>query len=181
MTGHVVSLSRRRALLAAAENFTVLIKNSITYPKFNIHRSVSLNVKKTCVERCRLLSVRYMQTCCFIVCHDIRRMSSSLRRNILPHINSSYLKRCEFNRTTDPHCPIFRLKHIVSEAGEEFQEMAVKVCPIQNKTCFLKCLLLYNLVPPHFYYLSFLISLKFHLSGLSQVITVSYLSTLTCS
>ncbi|XP_038559510.1 P2X purinoceptor 4b isoform X2 [Micropterus salmoides] len=75
----------KRALLAAAENFTVLIKNSITYPKFNFHG-----------------------------------------RNILPHINSSYLKRCEFSRTTDPHCPIFRLKHIVSEAGEDFQDMAVK-------------------------------------------------------
>uniref|UniRef100_A0A669DVI5 P2X purinoceptor n=1 Tax=Oreochromis niloticus TaxID=8128 RepID=A0A669DVI5_ORENI len=73
------------ALLAAAENFTVLIKNSITYPKFNFHR-----------------------------------------RNILPHVNSSYLKRCEFSRLTDPHCPIFRLKDIVSEAGEDFQDMAVK-------------------------------------------------------
>ncbi|XP_040897872.1 P2X purinoceptor 4b [Toxotes jaculatrix] len=75
----------QQALLATAENFTVLIKNSITYPKFNVHR-----------------------------------------RNILPHINSSYLKRCEFNRRTDPDCPIFRLKHIVSEAGEDFQDMAVK-------------------------------------------------------
>ncbi|XP_072244624.1 P2X purinoceptor 4a-like [Leuresthes tenuis] len=74
-----------RPLLAAAENFTVLIKNSITYPKFNFHR-----------------------------------------RNILPHINSSYLKRCEFSRETDPDCPIFRLKHIVKEAGETFQDMAVK-------------------------------------------------------
>ncbi|XP_019949293.2 P2X purinoceptor 4b [Paralichthys olivaceus] len=73
------------ALLAAAENFTVLIKNSITYPKFKFHR-----------------------------------------RNIVPHINSSYLKRCEFSHSTDPDCPIFRLKHIVSEAGEDFQEMAVK-------------------------------------------------------
>ncbi|XP_075960809.1 P2X purinoceptor 4b [Anarhichas minor] len=73
------------ALLAAAENFTVLIKNSITYPKFNFHK-----------------------------------------RNILSHVNSSYLKRCEFNRATDPDCPIFRLKHIVSEAGEEFEDMAVK-------------------------------------------------------
>uniref|UniRef100_A0A3Q3N4Q0 P2X purinoceptor n=1 Tax=Mastacembelus armatus TaxID=205130 RepID=A0A3Q3N4Q0_9TELE len=72
------------AMLTAAENFTVLIKNSITYPKFNFHR-----------------------------------------RNILPHINSSYLNSCEFNRATDPDCPIFRLKHIVSEAGEEFQDMAV--------------------------------------------------------
>ncbi|XP_028270215.1 P2X purinoceptor 4-like [Parambassis ranga] len=75
----------KHALLAAAENFTVLIKNSITYPKFNVHR-----------------------------------------RNILPHINSSYLKRCEFNRVTDPDCPIFRLKDIISEAGEDFQDMAVK-------------------------------------------------------
>uniref|UniRef100_A0A3B3TYD9 P2X purinoceptor n=1 Tax=Poecilia latipinna TaxID=48699 RepID=A0A3B3TYD9_9TELE len=73
------------SLLAEAENFTVLIKNSITYPKFNFHK-----------------------------------------RNILSHINSTYLKRCEFNRKTDPDCPIFRLKHIVSEAGEDFQDMAVK-------------------------------------------------------
>ncbi|AWP06605.1 P2X purinoceptor [Scophthalmus maximus] len=73
------------ALLAAAENFTVLIKNSITYPKFKFHR-----------------------------------------RNIMPHINSSYLKMCEFNHATDPDCPIFRLKHIVSGAGEEFQDIAVK-------------------------------------------------------
>uniref|UniRef100_UPI0037E8CDFE P2X purinoceptor 4b n=1 Tax=Semicossyphus pulcher TaxID=241346 RepID=UPI0037E8CDFE len=74
-----------RPLLAAAENFTVLIKNSVTYPKFKFHR-----------------------------------------RNILPRINSSYLKRCEFNRTTDLDCPIFRLKHMVSEAGEEFEDMAAK-------------------------------------------------------
>ncbi|KAM4577800.1 P2X purinoceptor 4a-like [Fundulus diaphanus] len=75
----------KRALLAAAENFTVLIKNSITYPKFNFHK-----------------------------------------RNILPHINSSYLKTCEYSHKTDPDCPIFRLRHIVSEAGEDFQDMAVK-------------------------------------------------------
>ncbi|XP_074527039.1 P2X purinoceptor 4a-like [Halichoeres trimaculatus] len=75
----------KHPLLAAAENFTVLIKNSITYPKFNFHA-----------------------------------------RNILPHINSLYLKRCQFNRTTDPDCPIFLLKHMVSEAGEEFEDMAVK-------------------------------------------------------
>ncbi len=56
-------------------------------------------------------------------------LPSCHRRNILPHINSSYLKKCEFNRETDPDCPIFRLKHIVSEAGEEFQDMAVKVRP----------------------------------------------------
>ncbi|XP_046904113.1 P2X purinoceptor 4b [Hypomesus transpacificus] len=75
-----------QALLGAAENFTVLIKNSVTYPKFNFHG-----------------------------------------RNIMSDIvNTSYLKRCEFNRQTDPHCPIFHLKTMVSEAEEEFQTMAVK-------------------------------------------------------
>ncbi|TRY88561.1 hypothetical protein DNTS_034541 [Danionella cerebrum] len=71
-------------LLANAENFTVLIKNSIRYPKFNFNK-----------------------------------------RNILPSINSSYLARCVFNDKTDPNCPIFRLKDIVTKAGEDFQTMAV--------------------------------------------------------
>uniref|UniRef100_A0A3P8X7F4 Purinergic receptor n=1 Tax=Esox lucius TaxID=8010 RepID=A0A3P8X7F4_ESOLU len=72
-------------LLAGAENFTVLIKNTVTYPKFNFHK-----------------------------------------RNILPDVNSSYLKQCEFNRITDPHCPIFRLKDMVAEAEEDFQTMATR-------------------------------------------------------
>ncbi|KAM6965377.1 P2X purinoceptor 4a-like [Aplochiton taeniatus] len=75
------------AMLAEAEEFTVLIKNSVTFPKFNLNR-----------------------------------------RNILPEMNSTYLKHCEFNRTTDPHCPIFRFKHMISEAGEDFshQYLCVK-------------------------------------------------------
>uniref|UniRef100_A0A3P8X7H7 Purinergic receptor n=1 Tax=Esox lucius TaxID=8010 RepID=A0A3P8X7H7_ESOLU len=47
-------------------------------------------------------------------------------RNILPDVNSSYLKQCEFNRITDPHCPIFRLKDMVAEAEEDFQTMATR-------------------------------------------------------
>uniref|UniRef100_A0A673X5A6 Purinergic receptor P2X, ligand-gated ion channel, 4b n=1 Tax=Salmo trutta TaxID=8032 RepID=A0A673X5A6_SALTR len=47
-------------------------------------------------------------------------------RNILPDVNSSYLKQCEFNRKTDPYCPIFRLKDMVSEAEEDFQTMAIR-------------------------------------------------------
>lgn len=49
------------------------------------------------------------------------------RRNILPHIESSYLKSCEYNEETDPECPIFQLKYMISEAGEQFRDMAVKV------------------------------------------------------
>ncbi|KAL0965133.1 hypothetical protein UPYG_G00277220 [Umbra pygmaea] len=71
-------------MLGDAENFTVLIKNSIRYPKFNFNK-----------------------------------------RNILPHVNKSYLEQCVFNRTTDPDCPIFRFKDMVTEANEDFQIMAV--------------------------------------------------------
>ncbi|KAK9970641.1 hypothetical protein ABG768_026567 [Culter alburnus] len=73
------------ALLGAAEDFTVLIKNNIQYPKFSFRK-----------------------------------------RNILRHINSTYLKNCTFNKKTDPHCPIFRLGDIVTEAGEDFSVIALK-------------------------------------------------------
>ncbi|XP_052418512.1 P2X purinoceptor 4b isoform X8 [Carassius gibelio] len=73
------------AVLSAAEDFTVLIKNNIQYPKFKFKK-----------------------------------------RNILPHINSTYLKSCMFNRKTDPDCPIFRLGDMVTEAGEDFSVMALK-------------------------------------------------------
>uniref|UniRef100_A0A672S3N5 P2X purinoceptor n=1 Tax=Sinocyclocheilus grahami TaxID=75366 RepID=A0A672S3N5_SINGR len=48
------------------------------------------------------------------------------KRNLLHHINSTYLKNCTFDRKTDPHCPIFRLGHMVTEAGEDFSIMALK-------------------------------------------------------
>uniref|UniRef100_A0A8C1LIG5 P2X purinoceptor n=3 Tax=Cyprinus carpio TaxID=7962 RepID=A0A8C1LIG5_CYPCA len=73
------------ALLGAAEDFTVLIKNNVQYPKFKFRK-----------------------------------------RNILHHINSTYLKNCTFDRKTDPHCPIFRLGDMVTEAGEDFSVMALK-------------------------------------------------------
>lgn len=49
------------------------------------------------------------------------------RRNILPTINSTYLKNCIYDSKTDPFCPIFRLGKIVEAAGQNFQEMAVEV------------------------------------------------------
>lgn len=51
----------------------------------------------------------------------------SCRRNILPTINSTYLKNCIYDAQTDPFCPIFRLGKIVEAAGQDFQEMAVEV------------------------------------------------------
>ncbi|XP_076127023.1 P2X purinoceptor 4-like isoform X2 [Alosa pseudoharengus] len=75
----------RPALLASAENFTVLIKNNIRFPAFNY-----------------------------------------IRRNILPEMTDTYLKKCIFNRRSHPYCPIFRLGDIVTEAKEKFTEIAVE-------------------------------------------------------
>ncbi|XP_030621132.1 P2X purinoceptor 7 [Chanos chanos] len=75
----------RDALLASAENFTVLIKNNIRFPAFNY-----------------------------------------IRRNILPEMTDTYLKKCIYNRRTDPYCPIFRLGDIVHEARENFSDMAIE-------------------------------------------------------
>uniref|UniRef100_A0A9R1SKH5 P2X purinoceptor n=2 Tax=Cyprinus carpio TaxID=7962 RepID=A0A9R1SKH5_CYPCA len=75
----------RPALLASAENFTVMIKNNIRFPAFNY-----------------------------------------IRRNILPEMKDTDLKGCIYNRYKNPYCPIFRLGDIVSEAKENFSEMAVE-------------------------------------------------------
>ncbi|MEE6503981.1 hypothetical protein FKM82_005032 [Ascaphus truei] len=73
------------AFLKDAENFTVLIKNNIWYPKFKFSK-----------------------------------------RNILPNISASYLKKCLYDRASHPFCPIFRLGSVVRDAGENFQEMAIQ-------------------------------------------------------
>ncbi|XP_014450263.1 P2X purinoceptor 4 isoform X2 [Alligator mississippiensis] len=75
----------RPAFLKDAENFTILVKNNIWYPKFNF-----------------------------------------AKRNILPSINSTYLKGCIYDAQTDPFCPIFRIQKIMEAAGQNFQEMAVE-------------------------------------------------------
>ncbi|KAJ6656724.1 hypothetical protein lerEdw1_003611 [Lerista edwardsae] len=73
------------AFLKDAENFTLLVKNNIWYPKFNF-----------------------------------------TKRNILPTISPAHLKNCTYDATTDPYCPIFRLRDMVEAAGQNFQEMAVE-------------------------------------------------------
>ncbi|KAM3937069.1 P2X purinoceptor 7 [Leptodactylus fuscus] len=68
------------AILASAENFTVLIKNTIHFATFGF-----------------------------------------TRKNILPEYNVT----CKYNRVKAPRCPIFRLGDILSEAGENFSQVAV--------------------------------------------------------
>ncbi|XP_064425012.1 P2X purinoceptor 5 [Latimeria chalumnae] len=48
------------------------------------------------------------------------------KNNVFVGKNISYLKSCQFNTEENLYCPIFRLGDIVSLAGSNFQEMAVK-------------------------------------------------------
>ncbi|XP_075690612.1 P2X purinoceptor 7 [Rhinoderma darwinii] len=68
------------AILASAENFTVLIKNTIHFAAFGY-----------------------------------------TRKNILPEYNVT----CKYNKVTAPRCPIFRLGDILTEAGENFSQVAI--------------------------------------------------------
>ncbi|XP_078468228.1 P2X purinoceptor 5-like [Lampetra planeri] len=75
----------RRPVLAGAENFTVFIKNTIRFPKFDFSK-----------------------------------------RNVLERAEAAYLKRCRYNATAAPYCPIFRLGQLVRAAGEDFHSLAVE-------------------------------------------------------
>uniref|UniRef100_UPI00398E5AD0 P2X purinoceptor 5 isoform X2 n=1 Tax=Pristiophorus japonicus TaxID=55135 RepID=UPI00398E5AD0 len=48
------------------------------------------------------------------------------RNNVLDIRNQSYLKNCQYDKTRNAYCPIFRLGDIVNRAGSNFQEMAVE-------------------------------------------------------
>uniref|UniRef100_A0ACB8FZR6 P2X purinoceptor 4 n=1 Tax=Sphaerodactylus townsendi TaxID=933632 RepID=A0ACB8FZR6_9SAUR len=80
-----------------------------------------------------LLSSRMLKTSPFwsritfgIPSSTSRSMYASLKRNILPTINSTYLKSCKYHPQTDRFCPIFRLRTMTDAAGQDFQEMAVQ-------------------------------------------------------
>ncbi|XP_064158284.1 P2X purinoceptor 5-like isoform X6 [Anguilla rostrata] len=45
--------------------------------------------------------------------------------NVLDTANDTYLKRCSYDKITQPYCPIFRLGDLVSWSGHEFQDMAL--------------------------------------------------------
>ncbi|XP_046391326.1 P2X purinoceptor 4-like [Ischnura elegans] len=83
----LLPLKGNRVLINGAENYTVLIKNSIAFPSFG---------------------PKYR------------------RNNILDTTNSSYLQSCRFDAETDPFCPVFRIGDIISDAGENFEDMAYK-------------------------------------------------------
>lgn len=84
----VLPLNGKRPLLTAAENFTILIKNGIAFPKFG---------------------------------------KEYQRRNILEDANSTYLQSCIYDPQHHQFCPVFRVGDIITQAGESFHKIGIKV------------------------------------------------------
>ncbi|XP_060243322.1 P2X purinoceptor 1 isoform X2 [Meriones unguiculatus] len=73
------------ALLQEAENFTLFIKNSISFPRFKVNR-----------------------------------------RNLVEEVNGTYMKKCLYDKTLHPLCPVFNLGYVVRESGQDFRSLAEK-------------------------------------------------------
>ncbi|XP_004592200.2 P2X purinoceptor 6 [Ochotona princeps] len=73
-----------RPLLAQAENFTLFIKNTVTFRKFNFSKS-----------------------------------------NALETWDTDYFKDCRYHPRTSPYCPVFRIGDLVTEAGGDFEDLAL--------------------------------------------------------
>ncbi|MCJ8730317.1 hypothetical protein PDJAM_G00182920 [Pangasius djambal] len=67
------------------ENFTIFIKNSIRFPRFNFTKG-----------------------------------------NFLPNINSSYIKKCNFDFEHNSYCPIFRVGDVIRFSHQNFTTLANK-------------------------------------------------------
>ncbi|KAK3573187.1 hypothetical protein QTP86_015104 [Hemibagrus guttatus] len=67
------------------ENFTIFIKNSIRFPRFNFTKG-----------------------------------------NFLPNINSSYIKKCNFDFEQNSYCPIFKVGHVIRFSHQNFTTLANK-------------------------------------------------------
>lgn len=59
----------------------------------------------------------------------------------MPELKDTDLKGCIYNRYKNPYCPIFRLGDIVSEAKENFGDMAVEVKPYFYNLSKKRCLM----------------------------------------
>ncbi|KAL2095775.1 hypothetical protein ACEWY4_007923 [Coilia grayii] len=49
---------------------------------------------------------------------------SFFKSNVLETNNASYLKKCRYDESVHPYCPIFRLGDIITRTGHKFQDMA---------------------------------------------------------
>ncbi|XP_031813220.1 P2X purinoceptor 5 isoform X3 [Sarcophilus harrisii] len=101
-----------KPLLGKAEDFTVYIKNSICFPKFNFSKSPQS--PEGCPRGDHRLSGP-----------GAHPEAASCRTNVLHSENPNFLKFCRFSSKT-PYCPVFRLGTIVSYTGNDFRKMAME-------------------------------------------------------
>ncbi|XP_072809390.1 P2X purinoceptor 6 isoform X1 [Vicugna pacos] len=73
-----------KPLLVQAENFTLFIKNTVTFRKFNFSKSNALETQ-----------------------------------------DPTYFKRCRYDPSSSPSCPVFRIGDLVAAAGGVFEDLAL--------------------------------------------------------
>jgi hypothetical protein len=99
-----------RPLLEETADFTVLIKNFIEFPT-------------VCYICCARTSFVYSDNNNYFY----KKFGKTFRRrNIMEDANKTYLQSCHYNQERDPFCPVFRIEDIVSFAGENFTQLAIR-------------------------------------------------------
>jgi len=66
----------------------------------------------------------------------IKYFSFPFRGNFLPNINSSYIKKCNFDFESNMYCPIFKVGDVIRFADQNFTALAKKVSV---------CLIIFNI------------------------------------
>lgn len=104
----------------AAENFTIFIKNSVTFTAFGVSR-YQFTILSFHSEFFKIILGRDRASCVFTKC------TLFSRRNLVEFITKAYLRNCTYHRVHHPLCPVFRLGHIAEEIKENFSTLAYRV------------------------------------------------------
>ncbi|XP_031804915.1 P2X purinoceptor 6 [Sarcophilus harrisii] len=122
----------RKPQLLESQNFTLLIKNSITFPKFNFLTALlgppaPSSAAPPVWELGRILGSQ-APVSAGLVPPSSRSPSDplpSLRANTLETRDGGYFKRCRYHAQASPLCPVFRVGDVVAAAGGDFEDLAL--------------------------------------------------------
>lgn len=109
------------------QNFTIFIKNSISFPLFD-------------VTRYGYGGLAY-NTDFLWQCSDFFLFFFSLRGNFPSTMTSNQIKKCTYHPETNRFCPIFRVGDILNYTGQSVEKITEKVLPLTRFTTFVfeKC------------------------------------------
>ncbi|KAK2110617.1 P2X purinoceptor 1 [Saguinus oedipus] len=147
-------MSSSPALLHEAENFTLFIKNSISFPRFKVNRCVGNSARSSggCPRLPQLLSAVSVSLHSCWHGRNQRGIVEPMRgpqafgssghppgwhtaavntfhldrRNLVEEVNAAYMKTCLYHKTLHPLCPVFQLGYVVQESGQNFSTLAEK-------------------------------------------------------